>query len=263
MAASLLNCVPDFTTAFLVRKGAFWLNISTKKDTAKDKNINTFSLKQDFKNLRHSFWAHKSWITMQWKLFQIFFAKRSWSFGNNIQKIPQKPCPKLKKYAFCIFTENICSACNSMQMVFSCKNASILQNIDSNFLTLKLAYYPNNTIKLKHKECLYYKKTSATCKNQLGLITTNICNKVGQNSVNKCKKNAKREAFGYFRTQTYVVSNKFCYQSNSRKSNKVTSITKVRIHDTHNNIKPLLRHNLEKLIYWHPWYCKFQTNKST
>ena len=195
--------------------------------------------------------------------FKFFLPKEAGAFGNNIQKIPQKPCPKLKKYAFCIFTENICSACNSMQMVFSCKNASILQNIDSNFLTLKLAYYPNNTIKLKHKECLYYKKTSATCKNQLGLITTNICDKVGQNSVNKCKKNAKREAFGYFRTQTYVVSNKFCYQSNSRKSNKVTSITKVRIHDTHNNIKPLLRHNLENLIYWHLWYCKFQTNKST
>ena len=43
--------VSDFTAdAFFIRKGAFWLNISTKKDTKKDKNINISSLKLDFKN---------------------------------------------------------------------------------------------------------------------------------------------------------------------------------------------------------------------
>ena len=43
---SLLKCVSDFTAdAFFVRKGAFYLNISTRKDTTKDKNINIYSLK--------------------------------------------------------------------------------------------------------------------------------------------------------------------------------------------------------------------------
>ena len=45
----------DFTAdVFFVRKGASLLNISTKKDTSKDKD-NISSLKLDFKNLRHTF----------------------------------------------------------------------------------------------------------------------------------------------------------------------------------------------------------------
>ena len=43
--APLVNCVSDFTAeVFFVRKRAFYLNISTKKDTTKDKIINTSSL---------------------------------------------------------------------------------------------------------------------------------------------------------------------------------------------------------------------------
>ena len=49
LIASLLKCVSDFTTdVFFVGKQAFKLNISTKKDTKKDKNINICSLKYDF-----------------------------------------------------------------------------------------------------------------------------------------------------------------------------------------------------------------------
>ena len=44
--ASLLKRVADFTTdVFFVRKRAFYLNITTKKDTMKDKKINISSLK--------------------------------------------------------------------------------------------------------------------------------------------------------------------------------------------------------------------------
>ena len=34
-----------------------------------------------------------------------------------MEKELQKPCPKLKKYVYYIFTENICSACSLMQVV--------------------------------------------------------------------------------------------------------------------------------------------------
>ena len=44
--ASLLKCVSDFTTdVFFVKKGAFQLNISTKKETTKDKDTKISSLK--------------------------------------------------------------------------------------------------------------------------------------------------------------------------------------------------------------------------
>ena len=43
---SLIKCVSDFTAdVFSVTKGAFQLNMSTKKDPTKDKNINISSLK--------------------------------------------------------------------------------------------------------------------------------------------------------------------------------------------------------------------------
>ena len=42
--------------------------------------------------------------------FKTFSAKDTGGLGNNIEKEPQKPRPKLKKYVYYIFTENICSA---------------------------------------------------------------------------------------------------------------------------------------------------------
>ena len=53
-------------------KGAFQLNISTKKDTTEDKNIDISSLKKYFKNQSHTFWAHTNRSTMQQKLFYFF-----------------------------------------------------------------------------------------------------------------------------------------------------------------------------------------------
>ena len=44
------------------------------------------------------------------KLFQFFLPQEAGAFGNNIEKEPQKPRPKLKKYAYYLFTENICSS---------------------------------------------------------------------------------------------------------------------------------------------------------
>ena len=51
---------------------------------------------------------------MQKQLFQFFLPQEAGAFENNIEKEPQKPRPKLKKYVYYIFTENICSACNPM-----------------------------------------------------------------------------------------------------------------------------------------------------
>ena len=56
---------------------------------------------------------------MQQNYFQSFLPQEAGAFGNNIEKERQKPRLKLKKYY--IFTENICSACNPMQVVVFCK----------------------------------------------------------------------------------------------------------------------------------------------
>ena len=53
--------------------------------------------------------------------FKIFLPQEAGAFGNNIEKEPQKLHPKLKKYVYYKFTENICSACNPMQVVGFCK----------------------------------------------------------------------------------------------------------------------------------------------
>ena len=44
--------------------------------------------------------------------FKIFLLQEARGFGNDIEKEPQKPRPKLKKILYYIITENICSACN-------------------------------------------------------------------------------------------------------------------------------------------------------
>ena len=71
--------------------------------------------------------------------FNISLSQEVGAFGNDIEKNSQKPRPKLKKYLYYIYTENICSAYNPMQMVVICKNELILKGNDSNFLTLKVA----------------------------------------------------------------------------------------------------------------------------
>lgn len=45
---------------------------------------------------------------MQKLLFQFFFLPQEvGAFGNNLEKEPQKPHPKLQKYVYYIFAENI------------------------------------------------------------------------------------------------------------------------------------------------------------
>ena len=48
------------------------------------------------------------------------------SSGSNREKELQKPSPKLKKHINEIFTENICSVYNTVQLVFLCKHVLIL-----------------------------------------------------------------------------------------------------------------------------------------
>ena len=45
---------------------------------------------------------------------KTFLQQQARAFGNNIGKEPQKATPKIEKY---IFTQNICSAHNPMQVV--------------------------------------------------------------------------------------------------------------------------------------------------
>ena len=63
-----------------LKKELFQLNISTKKDTLKDNNINISSLKYSFKSLGYTLQAHTSRSTTQLNLFQNFCTTSSWSF---------------------------------------------------------------------------------------------------------------------------------------------------------------------------------------
>ena len=58
--------------------------------------------------------------------YKIFLPQEVGAFGNYIEKEPQKPRTKMKKHVYYIFTENICSACNPMQVVVFCKNVLTL-----------------------------------------------------------------------------------------------------------------------------------------
>ena len=58
--------------------------------------------------------------------FKNFLPQEAGAFEKNIEKGPQMPHPKLKKYVYYIFTDNICSTCNPMQVVVFCKNVLIL-----------------------------------------------------------------------------------------------------------------------------------------
>ena len=60
------------------------------------------------------------------KYLKIFLSQEAGAFGNNIESKPKKSLPKLKKYVCYIFTDNICSVCNPMQVVSFCKNVLIL-----------------------------------------------------------------------------------------------------------------------------------------
>ena len=58
--------------------------------------------------------------------FKILLPQEAGGFGNNIEKEPQKLHPNLKKCFYYLFTQNICSACNPMQVVVFSKNVLIL-----------------------------------------------------------------------------------------------------------------------------------------
>ena len=63
---------------------------------------------------------------------QNFFTTRSWSHAQNWKKV------------YYIVIENICSAYNPMHVVVFYKHVLILQESNSNFLTLKVAWYLND-----------------------------------------------------------------------------------------------------------------------
>ena len=65
-------------------------------------------------------------VLLQQKSFQNFFTIRAGASGNNIEKEPLKPRPKLKKYVCYLFKEDIFSAYGPMQVAVFCKNVLIL-----------------------------------------------------------------------------------------------------------------------------------------
>ena len=96
---------------------------STKKDTAKDKNIILKIWGTLFELIQTELQCSKNYFNF---FFFFFLRQEAGAFGNNIKKELQKPHPKLRKYVYYIFTMNICSAYNTMQVVIFCKNVLFL-----------------------------------------------------------------------------------------------------------------------------------------
>ena len=86
---------------------------------------------------RHTSWAHKTKFFYNKKLKKLFFKTKS--FWKWHRKVTVKLHSKLKNMLYYIFTENICSSCNTIQVIVFCKHVLILQKNDSIFLTLKIA----------------------------------------------------------------------------------------------------------------------------
>ena len=58
---------------------------------------------------------------------KIFFTRRTWSFWKWHRKGTAKATSKIEKFVYYIFTENICSAWNPIQVVVFCKHVSTLK----------------------------------------------------------------------------------------------------------------------------------------
>ena len=65
--------------------------------------------------------------------FKVFFPQEAGAFQNDIEKEPQKPHLKFKKYVHYIFAENICSACSPMQVAVFFKNVLTLEKTNQIF----------------------------------------------------------------------------------------------------------------------------------
>ena len=75
--------------------------------------------------------------------FKFFYHKKLelLEITYNIEKESQMLRPKLKKYVYYIFAENICSACNPMQVVVFCKKCiSFIKQ------RLKFSHYEGNIV---------------------------------------------------------------------------------------------------------------------
>ena len=51
----------------------------------------------------------------------MFLPQEAGAFANEIEKGTAKTSPKIEKICIFIFTDNICSTCNPMQVVVLCK----------------------------------------------------------------------------------------------------------------------------------------------
>ena len=58
--------------------------------------------------------------------FKVFVPREAGAFGNNKEKECKGHHTKLKKHVYYIFSENICSACNPIQVVVFYENVLIL-----------------------------------------------------------------------------------------------------------------------------------------
>ena len=126
--ASLLKCVSDFTTDlfFSSRKEFFSWTYLLKKTPRRTK-ILIFPVWNKILKIWDTHFEHiRIKVQCSKNYFKIFLAQEAGAFRNNIAKEPQISRPKLKKYVYYIFTENICSSCNPMQVVVFCKNVLIL-----------------------------------------------------------------------------------------------------------------------------------------
>ena len=78
----------------------------------KDENINIPSSKLDFKNLRHTSWAHENISTLQQQFRNL--QQLAGAFEDRIGKESQKPSPKLKNMFYVYWEYLICPQSNAI-----------------------------------------------------------------------------------------------------------------------------------------------------
>ena len=83
--------------------------------------------------------------------FKNLSPQEAGAFGNNTEKELQKPRPKLKKYVYYAFIENICSACNPMQVKVFVEMHQFCRTTTRNFSLSRL----HNTLTVKNKEYVF------------------------------------------------------------------------------------------------------------
>ena len=109
---------------FLQKKELFSWTYLLKKTTRRTKILKLQS-EIKFQKSETQFLSSYKQVQCSKNYFNFFYHKKV-ELLEKLRRGTKKPRPKLKKYVYYIFTENICCPCNSLQVLVFSKNGSTL-----------------------------------------------------------------------------------------------------------------------------------------